>query len=369
MNVTRQICYSLTVTLLIALFLEVVTRTVWSPPNWADALDVGTQLIPHPTRIWALEPGTHTQFGVEVSIDENGLRTGLNDTSEPAWLVLGDSSFFGHGLADADTLHAQLSTQLNQIGIERGVRCAGVPGYSILQSRILLDELGWDLNPEILVIGNLWSDNNIDHFVDAKWLDALHKPTAQMISTFRRSHLFLWLWAQLRPAGFEERKGDPQAKISWLRDPNASGQRRVAVEDYASALDQVLAEAGRRGVGVVLIQPANVYRVDQSVDEATWDPYFFAMAEVGRHRDVPVLDAAAYFRAFGLSSQNGFIDELHPSGLGNQYIAQGVLLQLQASGWPAERPIPNQKPPIEQTWQDPWADGVDFEANTGGGTP
>ena len=352
-----------------AMLSEVGIRSSWTPPDWGGTVDVGTQLIPHPTRIWSLEQGTHTQFGVEVTIDEHGLRSGPQDSIEPTWLVLGDSSFFGHGLPDTETLHAKLSTQLNQLGFKRSVKCGGVPGYSILQSAILLNELGWDFEPELLVIGNLWSDNNIDYFVDKEWLHSLHRPSAQLLSVLRRSHLFLLLWSKLRPHTADGQQGDPQAKVSWLRDPYAKGQRRVALADYAQELDRVLAEAGRRGVGVVLTQPANVYRVDQSVDEATWDPYFSAMAEVGEYREVPVLDVAAYFRAFGLSSSDGFIDELHPSGIGNEYIAQGVLLQLQASGWPERLPIPNQKPPIDRNWVDQWAQGAGFKVNTGGGGP
>ena len=348
---------------------EGLCRLLWSAPDWSDGLDVGTQLLPHPTRIWALEPGAKRQFGVDIQIDAAGLRASAHDEVSPSWLVLGDSSFFGHGLADTDTLHWQLSRELANMGQARGVRCGGVPGYSILQSQILMDEVGWSLEPELLVIGNLWSDNNIDYFVDKAWLDALHRPSARLIGVLRHSKLFLWAWTRLRPPQKKTGQGDPQAKISWLRDPYAKGQRRVAIDDYASALDAVVAEAGRRNIGVVLIQPANVYRVDQSVGEATWDPYFRAMREIATYREVPMLDVAAYFRAFGLSSQKGFIDELHPSGVGNQYIAQGIVLQLQAAGWPSKQPIPNSKPPIEANWTDKWADGVEFEANTGGGGP
>ena len=282
MNVTRRISYALIVTILMALLSEVGTRMYWSPPDWGRTVDVGTQLIPHPTRIWSLEPGTLSQFGVDVTIDENGLRSWPNDSHGPTWLVLGDSSFFGHGLPDSETLHVSLSTHLKELGIERSVKCGGVPGYSILQSAILLDEVGWDFEPELLIIGNLWSDNNVDYFVDKEWLHSLHRTSAQLISLLRRSHMFLWMWSKLRPYNAEGQQGDPQAKVSWLRDPYAKGQRRVALADYAQELDRILAEAGRRGVGVVLIQPANVYRVDQSVGEATWDPYFSAMAEVGK---------------------------------------------------------------------------------------
>ena len=112
-----------------AMLSEEGVRSSWTPPDWGGTVDVDTA---HPTSHphWSLEQGTHTQFGVEVTIDEYGLRSGPLDTIEPTWLVLGDSSFFGHGLTDPETLHAKLSTQLNQLGIKRSVKCGGVPGYS-----------------------------------------------------------------------------------------------------------------------------------------------------------------------------------------------------------------------------------------------
>jgi acyl-CoA thioesterase-1 len=85
-------------------------------------------------------------------------------------LVLGDSSFFGHGVREAETLPAQLEQALRARGVDARVQNFGVPGYSSIQSRALLDEQGWAADPDLVLIGSLWSDNNIDGFRDADLL-------------------------------------------------------------------------------------------------------------------------------------------------------------------------------------------------------
>lgn len=366
MSRQRRILFSFSLVLLFFSALELILRMNWDPPNWKHTLDVGTQLLPHPTRIWSMEPGAQVQFGVEVKIDENGLRDSNLDGQEKKWLVIGDSSFFGHGLPDEDTLHEQLTQSHLSNGHSIGVQCGGVPGYSILQSNLLMEEVGWGLNPDMLIIGNLWSDNNFEYFVDSQWLNELHSPQAKIIAGLRHFRSFLLLYSYLRPqASLQSKKGNPQSKISWLRSPNAEGKRRVPVEDYAQALDALLSRASEMGVPTLLFQPANRYRVEQSVEEATWDPYFDAMRKVGEYREVPIFDAAAYLRVFGISSNVAFLDELHPTALANSHFVQGLLLQLQSFGWPEKPPIPKSAPPIEQIWSDPWEKGVDFEVNTG----
>ena len=257
-----------------------------------------------------------------------------------------------------------LQVQLKGQGHSVHVRCGGVPGYSILQTQRLMSEIGWEFQPKLLLIGNLWSDNNFDHFVDKDWLSAL-EPPSMVHQLLWESRVFGWLQYQLRPPKVGQ-KDDPHRKVSWIREPLAKGTRRVDVQTYMRTLDELVEEAGKRGVGVVLIQPANRYRVEGSVPNATWDPYFEAQRVVASHRGIPIFDAAAYLRVFGMSAQEAFLDELHPSGSANELLSQGLLLTLQASGWPESIPLPSiDAKRVEHTIADPWSTGVSFQSNTG----
>ena len=360
----KRFSLGLGVSFVFLLILELGVRGCWNPPNLYQNLDVGMQLQPHFTRIWSLKPGVEQQFGVQITIDSDGFRQSTSDVGSSKWLLLGDSSFFGHGLSDENTLHERLQAQLKRQEYSVHVRCGGVPGYSILQTQRLMQEVGWGLKPELLLIGNLWSDNNFDHFVDKDWLAALEPP-----SLFHQllwdSRIFGWLQYRLRPPAVGK-KGDPHRKVSWIREPLAKGTRRVDVQTYMQTLDQLITEAGKRSIGVVLIQPANRYRVEGSVPNATWDPYFEAQRAVASHRGVPIFDAAAYLRVFGVSAQEAFLDELHPSAMANELLAQGIILTLQASGWPDNLPLPSIEPsPIKHVIADPWSKGADFTTNTG----
>jgi hypothetical protein len=358
----------ISVALIILVGIEMLFRVMWTPPDYSRDLDVGMQLKAHFSRIWSLETGVETQFGVSISIDEQGLRRSSLSQDGETWLLLGDSSFFGHGLSDSETLHEHLQKQLHEQGHSIHVRCGGVPGYSILQTERLMNEVGWDLSPKMLLIGNLWSDNNFDHFVDKEWLEAL-QPYSGINALLWNSRLFLWLNHVIRPPKFTK-KGDPHSRISWIKEPYQTGRRRVDVQTYMQTLDRLVYEAGERGVGVVLIQPANRYRVEGSVPNATWDPYFEAQRMVASHRGVPIFDAAAYLRVFGLSAQEAFLDELHPTEKANKLLAQGIILSLQAVGWPEYFSLPSRTDtPLSVEIPDPWSTGVSFGSNTGQDMP
>ena len=111
-------------------------------------------------------------------------------------MVLGDSAY---GLDDDGTLHHHLETALKTEGLDIDVLCGATPGYSILQSIDFMNEIGWNLKPRVLVIGNLWSDNNFDHFQDAEWMSELNQPKKRLIRNLGNSHVFIHLTNLLRP--------------------------------------------------------------------------------------------------------------------------------------------------------------------------
>lgn len=313
--------------------VELGFRVFWEPPPRPPELDL--EMVPHPTRLWALNPGKVTAAGLVHTIDRDQLRA-VPDTGAPyRAFTVGDSSIFGHGLEDPDTLHHHLSQALAQAGTPTDVFCGAVPGYSTEQALVVLDEVGWDLDLDLLVIGTLWSDNNFDNFVDAVWMAELNQPSRRVDFFLLRFHAWQWLRRARHPDRPNE--GLP---VGWIRSPEEPelGRRRVPVDDYARNLDRMLVQAADRGVGVLMLEPCNRERL-KAEGGAAWDLYFRTMEQVASAREVPLVDACEALRRAELGPEQAFLDEMHPTGLSNEAYAELAVETLQASGWP-ELPPP-----------------------------
>jgi hypothetical protein len=119
-------------------------------------------------------------------------------------------------------------------------------------------------------------------------------------------------------------QASPHAKVSWVRDPYSSGRRRVPLDLYAKTLSTIILKARERNIEILLIQPANKYRMDMTAVEYTWDPYFKAQRAIATHFDIPIVDVAPTLRAFGLNKPQSFLDDMHPTGEANFWIAQSI---------------------------------------------
>lgn len=353
----RRLLFALVPTLLLFGLVEFALRLFWTPPGdlaVSQSLK-GTLLAPHPTRMWAPEPGEIEQFGAKVRIDENRMRA-VPLTGAPLKVVtLGDSSIFGHGLEDPDTLHVKLSEALAARGVSADVLCGGIPGYSTEQSLVLLEEAIFDLKPDLLLIGNLWSDCNIDNFVDREWMAEMRDPVKRV----ERALASLYLVRALTPPKKLDSTGDTTVyvAVTWIRDPYSTGRRRVPVSEYAANLDRMLAEAAAHQVGAAIFQPADTTRYAGIDGNTSFRPYFDAGKTIAARRKIPVIDALDAIRGSGKSNEELFIDGLHPSGLGNSLYAAHIADSLAEAGWPKERLVPDPSPaPFNETLADPWAE-------------
>jgi hypothetical protein len=232
-----------------------------------------------------------------------------------------------------------------------------------LQTQVLLDEVGWDLAPDLLVIGGLWSDNNKDFFEDAAWLDALSRPAWRLEFLLDRSHAWRWLRRKVSPRGEPEGK-ESELKVGWIREPYQAKGRRVALGRYAQAVDEILVEAARRSVGVVVLAPANRARLRQDRGPHPWDDYFTALEKVASRRGVLWIDASEALREAGLGVDAAFLDEMHPTGDGNRAIALWLAQGLVHAGWPGlplvpEGALPVFREPLDDTWITGVSDGGD----------
>jgi hypothetical protein len=349
----RRCAFAVAWLALILVVLEGAARLIWSQPSRLEAAlaSGATEITPHPTRIWGMAEGVVGHRDVVAAIGANGLRV-VEGTGAPLRaLTLGDSSIFGHGLSDADTLHMRLRDSLEVRGVQVDVFCGGIAGYSSEQTRVLLEEDGWDLRPDLLILGQLWSDNSYERFVDREWMDLLAGPGGIWAGPLKVSRALQWLHQLVNPPPPTDMSDIPH--VGWVKKPYETGRRRVPLADYAANLDAILLAAAARDVGVIALQPANRERLAKPRGWG-WDSYFDAMDQVATRRGVPVVDAVETLA--GLSVDAAFLDRMHPTGEANGRYAEALAEALMAAGWPARRLVPDAGPaPFDVPLVDPYA--------------
>ncbi len=303
-------------------------------PNSAQTLLQG-----HATRIWSLIPGTNNNGMSTATINALGLRgpepTMPRPTAQQRVLVMGDSSFFGHSVKDDETLSYFLQRRLRADGVDVEVINAGVPGYSTLQGRELLREVGWDLEPTLLLLGFLWSDNHFDNHADR---DLLRRRRAARYNPLVHSVLFQWLAERVTQV-FRPKGQTIDWRTSVDNTPSVGEQvRRVALTDYAEQLAVIAADAAERGAGTALLTPTNPGQLSGETPRlhSSWMPYYDAQAEIADAYGLVRIDALPALRATQIPPEALFVDVMHPSGAANELFANSVADALAAAGWPEQ---------------------------------
>ena len=336
-------------TLVLVLFgvgAELTARTLdLDGPRWRSDARNSVIMVGHPTRLWGMAAGVRDNAGAIATIHEQGLRAPIPNAPRPDGvervMVLGDSTFFGHGVGDDETLPARLEAELVERGIQAEVINGAVPGYSTEQTLLLLEEQGWSYEPTLLVLGNLWSDNNVDGFRD---IDLLKTAAVYRDTGLGRSAFYRLLVAQLDRV----RGGDGARMITWTTTSEwpEEGKRRVPLVQYAANLDRIAQEARERGAGVAFIAPANDGLVSGRFrGTAGWDPYFDAQRQLAAHHGAPLIDGLAALQA-ELDREPGalFLDEMHPNARGHRALGAAVAQGLVAAGWPADPLLASPEP-------------------------
>lgn len=305
-------------------------------PGWHVEDPDTVVMTGHATRLWGMTPGVKDNAGAQATIGGLGMRGVAPAVPRPEErqrvLVLGDSSFFGHGVEDDETLTSQLVRVLAERGIEADAVNAAVPGYSLAQSVLLMDELGWDTEPTLVVSANLWSDNTWDAFHDE---DLLRSRRLAQGNPLVHSAAFRWLVG--RAVGTE---GGRLVSVRPSEGWPADKVRRVPPRRFGELLDGLVREAAERGVGAALLAPTNRFLVDtpDGLGAPAWGVYFEAQRRVAAHHGIPVADmtppfVAAFEQGTGIDTL--FSDMMHPRAVGQRLMAEALVDALVAAGWPA----------------------------------
>lgn len=350
----RRLLYALVAFLLVVGGLELLGRVAPPPDPRTPARGDEKEIMLHgnPWLLWELQPGKRVEQGRPVTVNDQGFRDPPRGPKQgPRAMVFGDSSVYGFGVADEDTFAARLEAATGAEVIN-----AGVPGYSSFQALNLLDMRGWAFEPDLLLVADIWSDNNFDSFVDKDLLATYAGWEGSWVGVTRSllewSAAFRWLDYRLRVA--------PQAaearKVGWQLGGNdvRTGLRRVSVNDYAANLDGFCERMQARGGGVLFVILPNREDVAPVSANPAWNLYRQVMRETAEAWGAPVADLAAAFKAAGRSADALFLDQMHPTPLGHQLAADTILAALGPAGWP-EAPVtlhPRATP--RPTWKDPF---------------
>ncbi|MBM4366253.1 MAG: SGNH/GDSL hydrolase family protein, partial [Deltaproteobacteria bacterium] len=166
------------VALLCLAALEIASRSSPAPsmvtvPEAAEGGD--TLMNGNPWLLWELVPGVYREKGGHVTVNRSGLRDReRGPRSRPRALAVGDSSVYGFGNDDDEVFTSILESRLPADFVN-----AAVPGYSTFQVINQLRGRTLALDPDLLLVATLWSDNNFDSFSDkdllasyAGWTDS-----------------------------------------------------------------------------------------------------------------------------------------------------------------------------------------------------
>jgi len=175
LSLRKTVAFSGIACVLFLLALELLARIVFAAPdvdihreheNIITVLglpDLNETMEFDPDLFWRLKPELR-EFAVSGSIRGNAIdfrvstHDGLRGVKRLApktgirILALGDSTTFGLGVEDRETWPAVLRERLSATGMDVEVVNAGVPGYTAFQGQRFMQERGFALQPDLVIL-------------------------------------------------------------------------------------------------------------------------------------------------------------------------------------------------------------------------
>lgn len=280
----------------------------------------GGSMPADPTLLWLPNDGDPREAA--FTLDQS------SGTGGRTAVFVGDSSVYGHGLSTNQSFPALVASEAP--GRIRTLNLAA-PGYSTFQSIRVLKVILPRERPELVVVANLWSDSNMDSFVDREQLaerDSLafriFFHTNRALSNFAIWRTLLKGLGQLRPLA-----------VGWGKNLRQSfrDRRRVSIDEYAANLELISELARANGAEVLFLILANEEDLRDPEAIWPWHPYRRVMEESARRLGHPLLRLPDELRATGQSAEVLFMDEMHPSAPGHREIARIIARRLDQWGW------------------------------------
>ena len=264
---------------------------------------------------WALPSGQAMNWrGQTAVINSIGFRSPEPLSSATTKiLTVGDSSVFGDGVQDNETLSSQISKML---GPDVDVQNAGVPGYTCWQSRIWVQRIRNQFQPDILITYNQHSDyrraSGHDRVIAATQLGPIAKLGIGRIISY----------------------------IS-LRIRMSQGGSNLSVDEYGNCLTQLAADQTSRGGKTVFVVPITDVDFESSPLFGQAEPgdpgtrledYRAMMRTVAQNTGSVLVNGPEAVRSAGLTGNQALIDTVHPTAKGHSALANSIINAMQQNG-------------------------------------
>lgn len=280
-------------------------RWVPDPAVAGGAMEGG--LPPHPHLGWEPVPGDRVEAGVSVHINRLGIRgPEPGPKARPRLVATGDSSVYGWGVHESERF-----VDVAAAALDLEPWAAAVPGYSSQQSLAWLRLRGEELDPDVLLLANLWSDHSVESWVDAELLEPVGTGPLEPLALYRV------LRHQLLVRG-------PRAarRIHWERAGQApqGAPPRVPLDAYRTNLDAMAAWIEGRGGRVALLALAHPCDIDDCQVPESFQAYRVVQEEVALSHRAPFVHGGRVFAESGRSEPELLQDGIHPTVQGHRLL-------------------------------------------------
>ena len=275
----------------------------------------------HPKLGWANKPSIRLEYGkaeYRVIVEHNsmGLRSPEVPERKPPdkvrTLVLGDSMTYGLGVENDETYSARLEQFHPDLEVING----GVPAYSTGEELLFLQELGFDLSPDIVLIGFFWNDLGeaprgrharfslengtlTVHVPDAPPLGTRSsEPTQRRHPLLSRSYTYRFVSDRIKIARYILRE-----KLGlWVREAGILDEdaAEAAWDLVLALLREIVRVSVEHGAKPLIAVIPDQVQVKPDVRIVGLDPILFTvqerLLEFGREAGVPVIDLLPGFQ-------------------------------------------------------------------------
>ncbi len=288
----------------------------------------GVPLVEDAEQGWSLPLGRTLKLG-ETSYRTNslglrGAELGPRAPGELRLLTLGDSSIYGLAVPEERVFGAVAASLLGEAW-QRPVLAVngGVPGHDSQQSLSRLKSMGAVVDPEWVVIGNLWSDIFARAKRQGLQLEEAAETTQGILrhlAAYRLTRRALSPWLTSRQVRFIRSHAD-------IGDLQGDDPSRVLLADYLRNLEGLARQAeALDALPVFLVLPAPM-DLDPAPLPATVLAFREALRQVAAAHDAPLVDGPAYFAAHG-ANMAFWNDQVHPSVEGHALLGMALAAAL-----------------------------------------